>query len=246
MAEPKDVILFSTADWDAPYWTNKQHTARRLAALGFRALYVESPGLRTPTASRKDFGRIMRRVNRGLRAAQMVEPGVWVLSTVTIPFKHHWKLTRAVNQGWIHYRVRRFVERHGFHRPLIWTYHPFVLETLTGLDYSKLVYHNVDDLAAIPGVASAAFKAEERRLLDCADIVFTTSEALTKKCLALNSNTHYMPNVADLDHFGRARRPGSLPEDLAAIPEPRIGFVGVLSDFKVDFALILEVVRRRR
>jgi len=53
-------------------------------------------------------------------------------------------------------------------------------------------------------------------------------------------------NVTDIDHFGRARRPGSLPDDLAAIPEPRVGFVGVLSDFKVDFALILDVVRRRR
>ena len=245
MAEPKDVILFSTADWDAPYWTNKQHTARQLAALGFRALYLESPGLRTPTANRKDLGRILRRVNRGLRAAQMVEPGIWVLSTVTIPFKHHWKLTRAINQGWIHFRVRRFVERHGFHRPLIWTYHPFVLETLTGLDYSKLVYHNVDDLAAIPGIGSAAFKAEEKRLLSVADAVFTTSEALREKCLPMNSNTFYMPNVTDIDHFGRARRPGSLPDDLAAIPEPRVGFVGVLSDFKVDFALILDVVRRR-
>jgi len=60
--------------------------------------------------------------------------------------------------------------------PLIWTYHPFVLETLTGLDYSKLVYHNVDDLAAIPGIGSAAFKAEEKRLLSVADAVFTQAK----------------------------------------------------------------------
>jgi hypothetical protein len=137
------------------------------------------------------------------------------------------------------------MKRHGFSRPLIWTYHPFVLDTLRGLDYAKLVYHNVDDLAAIPGVEAVPFKTEERRLLNRADIVFTTSEALREKCAAINPNTHYMPNVTDLDHFGRARQPGALPKDLAAIPEPRIGFMGILSDFKVDFALLLDVVRTR-
>ena len=86
MAESRNVILFSTADWDAPYWTNKQHTARHLAALGFQVLYIESPGLRTPTANRKDLARILRRIIRSIRTPQMVEPGVWALSTVTIPF----------------------------------------------------------------------------------------------------------------------------------------------------------------
>ena len=109
-----------------------------------------------------------------------------------------------------------------------------------------MVYHSVDDLSAIPGIDRDNFIAEERRLLNHANIVFTTSETLRQKYLSINSNTFYMPNVTDLEHFARARKPGFLPEDLAAVPEPRIGFVGVLSDFKVDFALVLDVVRRRR
>jgi glycosyltransferase involved in cell wall biosynthesis len=245
VAESRNVILFSTADWDTPYWTNKQHTARHLAALGFQVLYIESPGLRAPTANRKDLARILRRIIRSLRKPQMVEPGVWALSTVTIPFKHHWRSIRTINQGWIGYLLRRFVKRHGFFRPIIWTYHPFILESLTGLGYSKMVYHSVDDLSAIPGIDRDNFVAEERRLLNHANIVFTTSETLRQKYLSINSNTYYMPNVTDLEHFARARKPGFLPEDLAAVPEPRIGFVGVLSDFKVDFALVLDVVRRR-
>jgi glycosyltransferase involved in cell wall biosynthesis len=245
MAESRDVLLFSTADWDAAYWTNKQHTARHLAALGFRVLYVESPGLRTPTANARDIGRMLRRLKRGLTAGRKVESGIWVLSPLVIPFKHHLPLMRTINQGWLRRQVMGFMNRQGFSRPIVWTYHPFVLETVQGLDYSKLVYHNVDDLAAIPGVDAVAFRAEEERLLNRADAVFTTSEALRDKCAAINPHTHYMPNVTDVDHFGRARQPGNVPDDLAAIPEPRIGFVGVLSDFKVDFALVLEVVRTR-
>ena len=67
MAESKDCVLFATADWDTPYWTNKQHTARHLARMGWRVLYVESLGLRAPTASGRDLSRIWRRLKRDSR-----------------------------------------------------------------------------------------------------------------------------------------------------------------------------------
>jgi glycosyltransferase involved in cell wall biosynthesis len=78
-----------------------------------------------------------------------------------------------------------------------------------------------------------------------ADVVFTTSPVLRDKCAAHNSNVHDFPNVVDAGHFGRALQPGQLPDDLAAIPQPRIGYIGVLSDFKVDFDLALAVARRK-
>ena len=42
------IILISTADWDHPLWTNKQHVACSLADMGFRVLYVESLGMANP------------------------------------------------------------------------------------------------------------------------------------------------------------------------------------------------------
>ena len=41
-----DVILLSTADWDHPLWTNKQHLAVSLADAGHRVLYIDSLGVR--------------------------------------------------------------------------------------------------------------------------------------------------------------------------------------------------------
>ena len=58
----KDIILFSTADWDNPFWTNKQHTAKQLSELGFRVLYIESLGLRTPQVKVSDLKRIKNRI----------------------------------------------------------------------------------------------------------------------------------------------------------------------------------------
>lgn len=242
---PQDVILFSTADWETPYWTNKQHTARQMALQGFRVLYIESIGLRAPNMSGRDLRRMWQRLRRGLRAPRLVEPNVWVLSPLAIPFRQSSGLVRAINQGWLRLRIRLFMRRQRFDTPLVWTYHPFVRETIAALPHGPLVYHCVDDLSALPGVDAAGFNQEEKRLLaDCA-VVFVTSLALKAKCEPFNANTHYFSNVADLDHFGRAQQPGPVPADLAGIPTPRIGYVGALSDFKIDFALIHGVAQAR-
>ena len=54
----KSIILISTADWDHPLWTNKQHVACSLADMGFRILYVESLGIRPIRFKSNDFLRI--------------------------------------------------------------------------------------------------------------------------------------------------------------------------------------------
>lgn len=246
MSQPqhsKDCVLFATADWDTPYWTNKQHTARNLAQQGYRVLYIESVGLRAPTLSGRDLRRIWQRIKRGIRAPAQVEPRLWVMSPLAIPVKHHWRIMRALNQGLLRLRIKRFMQRHGFTAPLIWTYHPFMLDTIDGLNHGALAYHCVDDLSAIPGIDPVAFNAEEQRLLGQCQAVFVTSESLKEKCLPFNTNTHYFPNVVDVEHFGKAMQGGDLPADLRKISEPRIAYIGALSDFKVDFQLLVDIAR---
>lgn len=245
MVEKGDCIIFSTADWNAPYWTNKQHTARHLAKCGIRVLYVESVGLRAPTVNRKDLKRIWQRLKTGIKFPRLVEERVWVFSPLIIPFKHHWKIVRAVNQKILTWQLNRFIKKENFKTPLIWTYQPFILETLRDISYEKLVYHCVDDLSSVPGINADAFNKEEQRLLKQSDAVFTTSEMLYKRCAVLNANTHYFPNVADIMHFSKARLAGVLPPELAAIPHPRIGYVGALSDYKIDFELIFAIAKQQ-
>lgn len=237
-AVPRDCVLFSTADWRAPYWTNKQHTARQLAATGRRVLYVESIGLRTPGANARDFKRLWLRLRRGLAPVREVEPGVWLLSPLAVPFKQHWAAVRLLNQGLLALRIRWAMLRIGMRRPLVWTYHPFMLQALDMLPHRGLVYHCVDDLAAVPGIPAEPFRAEERKLLARCDAVFVTSAALLDLCKPHNPHTWYFPNVVDAEHFGKALQPGPIPEDLARIPEPRLAYIGALSDYKVDFHLL--------
>lgn len=247
---PQSCILFATADWDEPYWTNKQHCAQSLAALDIRVLYVESVGLRSPKASSaKDWGRLWNRFYKGLESlilgARERAPRVYVLSPLLIPAGHRRPWTRALNRLLLKVAIGRATWQHSFRKPLIWTYHPFMLDVIDGMDCGPLLYHCVDDLAAIPGVDGASFRPAEIALLRRAQVVFATAPALAEHCCKYNSNTHYMSNVVDAEHFGRALEPGPVPADLASIPEPRLVYHGVLSDFKIDFQLLLEAARLR-
>ena len=248
MKEIKNCILFSTADWDAPYWTNKQHTARHLGLRDIRVLYVESVGLRAPKLSSGiDLARIWRRLIRGLRGVLQVEKNIWVISPLVIPFKHHWKIVQSLNRWFLNRIIDSFCKKENFFNKdtLIWTYHPFCLDYLECDQYVSLVYHCVDDLSAIPGIEAEAFIAKEKDLLNETNVVFTTSKKLFEKCSAINQNTHDFPNVVDWEHFSKAFIPGPDPDDLKDIPHPRLGYVGVLSDFKVDFELLLNIARER-
>lgn len=247
---PQSCILFATADWDEPYWTNKQHCATSLAGLGTRVLYVESVGLRSPRAgSAKDWGRLWNRMRKGISSllfgACERAPGIFVLSPLLIPAGHRHQATRVLNRLLLRAAIARSVWQRDFIRPLIWTYHPFMLDAIDSMDTGALLYHCVDDLAAVPGVDAPAFRAAEAKLLQRADVVFVTAPALAEHCKKYNPNTHFLPNVVDVEHFGKAIEPGPIPADLATIPEPRLCYHGVLSDFKIDFKLLLDAARLR-
>jgi len=250
MLAAHDCVLFSTADWDEPYWTNKQHTASILAARGWRILYVESVGFRSPkVGSGRDWARLWRRLWRGVQSLVLGPPrraaNVWVLSPLMVPAGHHLPFVRSLNQALLRFSVARFAKAHTFKEPVVWTYHPYMLDSISTLPRGPLVYHCVDDIAAIPGVDVNAFRSAQQALLGQCEAVFTTAMSLKEVCLPFNRNTHFFGNVVDDAHFGEARADGPVPAELAAIPEPRLVYHGVLSDFKVDFPLLMQTAQAR-
>lgn len=239
-----NVILFSTADWDNPFWTNKQHTAKGLAEKGFTVLYVESLGLRQPQLKSTDVTRIFRRLLKFFGGVRKVGERLYVYSPVVIPFRW-FPFANRINDWILRKHLSRIQKKLRLFRPIVWTYNPMVLELGKSLHMSKLVYHNVDDLAAAPGIDSKAVRLAEENLLDEASVVFCTSRKLEEKSkLIAGGRVHFFGNVVDFEHFSKARRLGlEEPADLAKIPYPRIGFVGALSSYKFDVGMVREAAR---
>ena len=86
-------------------------------------------------------------------------------------------------------------------------------------------------------------KAYDDELTRRADLVITTSTSLRVSRQALNPHTYTVFNAADVELFNQALDSTSpLPQDLEAIPAPRIGVVGV-HDYRLDVDALETLVR---
>jgi glycosyltransferase involved in cell wall biosynthesis len=241
-----DIVMLSTADWDNPFWTNKQHVAVTLASRGFRVLYIDSLGLRRPTASRRDLKRLIRRFGKGLRPPRRVQENIWIWSPILLPF-HGSIFVQSLNRKLLSLGLFVWKRGLGMRSAWLWTYSPLTCALLSLEQWSKVIYHCVDEVKAQPGMPKQVLARAENTLVRRADVVFVTSTTLEKSRRVLNSNTHYFPNVADSRHFSTAMSEETvLPDDMAAIAGPRIGLIGALSGYKVDFELIREIALKRR
>ncbi len=241
----RDVVCVGFNDWDNDVWTNQHHLMARLAASGSRVLFIESLGLRRPQlGSGRDLKRIIRRLRRGFAPPRAVD-GLHVLAPLVLPFHGHGAV-RWLNAVLLRAQVRRAARRLGIRRPVLWAYVPQAESLLGALDPELVVYHCVDDIAAQSRVDTDSFVAAERRFAGRADLVLASAPALAERMRTLSAHVLYAPNVADTARFAAAVEPGPVDPELAALPEPRLLFVGAVSAIKLDFGLLRGIAGARR
>ena len=77
----------------------------------------------------------------------------------------------------------------------------------------------------------------EEELFGIADLVFTGGRSLYESKKNQQHSVHCFPSSIDVKHFARALDDPADPADQAGIPEPRIGFFGVI-DERTDIELL--------
>ncbi|HYV17884.1 MAG TPA: glycosyltransferase [Verrucomicrobiae bacterium] len=217
--------------------TSKTHIMRLLARAGSRVLWVNSIGLRRPSASRGDARRIFDKVRRSVRGCREVEPNLFVTSPLALPL-HGLAVADRFNRALLGSTLRRLCRRLDFDQPILWTFMPNVGGLLGACRERCVIYHCVDEYTAFSGVVKQAIGPMEEDLTRRAEVVFTSSERLGDERRRLNANVHFVPHGVDLDHFGRALDPTlPVPADLRDVPGPVIGFFGLIADW-VDLDLV--------
>jgi glycosyltransferase involved in cell wall biosynthesis len=252
------IICLSSQKWDDPLWTNKQHIMSRLAK-HHRVIHVDY-GLRP--APLYLWRRLKQRPQDALSPLRTLTDGVLhrggnlytadhISPLCAGAFKHgSFVRDRSTFDLKILY-LQRFLKREGISDPIVWVYHPGYGDAVDLLPKKLLVYDCVDNYMAFPAYRDDPgwLQAREERLCRKADLVFTTSEGLFKKRRHLNpDHTHLVHNVGDATHFGRARDPQTkIPQEIAAIrvKGPVVGFVGAVSDYKLNMRWLLHAARQR-
>jgi len=240
MLRGKDIVCISSLDWDA-MWTSKQQVMHRLAQTN-RVLYVEEPV--TMLAPFKVPAR-WRRWRAAVPRLRRVEAGLWTLTPPPLlPFGNMRPGINGANQALLAQYVRWAMDRLYFDEEYIfWTYLPTSLALLKRLESREqggrrpvlAVYHCVDEHSAFPGfVSPEVVKDYDDALTQRADLVITTAENLKASREILNPNTYTVLNAADVEIFNRALEADVVvPPELATIPGPRLGVVG-LHDSRLD------------
>ncbi len=233
------LVLAASAVWDTPAPVNVHQIARRFAARGHRVLFVESTGLRPPSAaSSQDLRRIAARLGRVAAGAREVEPGLFVLGPLALPGSRSPRVRRL--SAWaLGGQVARAARRLGLERPVLWSFLPTALPLADRIDPRAVIYHCVDDYAGNPGVDPAHVAALEGRMLERADLVIASSPVLAERLRTRRTDVRLAANVADTALFSRAVVEAlDEPEALRGQPRPRVLYVGNLAAYRIDPALL--------
>jgi glycosyltransferase involved in cell wall biosynthesis len=239
--EGRDILCFSH-DWNGDP-LSKTHFMRLLARKN-RVLWVNSIGYRAPTMSRKDLGRIFKKLWAATRPMRQVEPNLFVLNPLAIP-AYGIAAIRNLNSALLRMQIKWAMRRLGFRRPINWTFNPAAALVAGSLGEASLIYHCVDEYTAFSGVPSEALVKLEQTLLRRADAVIVSAERLYRSKAPLNPNIALVRHGVDFDHFRRALDPETVvPEEIARLPRPVIGYFGLIGQDWVNLDLLTHVARR--
>ena len=248
MSEPADAlagcgIVYFGNGWHSENRTSSHHIATRLARRA-PLLYVDSPGMRAPSASGRDFRRSFAKLFAALRKPREVQPGLWHCTVPQLPWRRL-PFVDSLNRRFGAWAVRRAMRAVGFARRISWFVVPHPGFLARRLGESLCVYYCIDDYAAHPGVDSALIEQRDRELSATADLLFVAPPALLERKRTMNAAATYAPHGVDVELFARAFDPATeLPAGARGLARPVIGYFGSLHEW-IDLDLIEWLARAR-
>jgi len=242
MAPGGENIICFAKDWsETP--TSNNHVMVELAKSN-RVLWLNSIATRTPKlSSGRDVKKIFRKLASFARGAERVSDNMWVYTPIVLPLPHS-RVATAVNQYILRMTLGLLRRKLGMKDFQLWTFLPSAADYVGKLGESVVVYYVVDEWSKFDYVDGARLAQSERKLLGRADVVFAAAQSLVRDRLALNPETHLSRHGVDHAAFAAALdETTKVPDDLAALPKPVLGFYGTLQNW-VDFELLAHLARR--
>ncbi|MGI8905541.1 MAG: hypothetical protein ACR2IE_03505 [Candidatus Sumerlaeaceae bacterium] len=221
-AAPKGILCLSHLAWETTLFQRPQQLMQQFAGRGYRVSYVGCVGLR--------------------RKRQLAQSG----SIPNLKWTHSGYSAQpgklaAVRQRVAVYEMKQLLPDPV---PIVWLYHPSLLSLVQSLPRKLLVYDVMDRFDAFAAGAESA-AADERILLEQADVIFTGGASLQT---AIEQKISGLPRTGvapacfasglDFSHFAAAASEAmSTAADIATLPRPIFGYFGAV-DERIDYELL--------
>ncbi len=227
-------------------WTgdplSKTHLMR-LFARENRILWVNSIGYRAPSVSSRDLRRVVQKLRAAATPVREVEPNLFVLSPLAIP-AYGIPAMRRINRELLRFQVLRAMRKLGFSRPINWVFNPAAGVIAGALGEEMLIYYCVDEYTAFSDVPTQSLIELERDLLRKADLVIVSADRLYQSKKKENPRTVLVRHGVDLAHFAKALAPETrIPDEIARLPHPIIGYFGLMAADWIDIDLMVRVAK---
>lgn len=245
MLKNENIICVSTMCWD-DLWTRKQRFMNMLAKEGNKVLYVEPIYFTRGRSACAKVSEVLKRAKSNpFSKVKKVSENLYILiPAVKIPFGQ-FELISLWNQLILKQEIKRAQRKLTLDNPIFWTYSPYSNKLISAFSEKLAIYDCVDEHSAYPNVNKSLIRKMEERLIEKVDIVFVTTKELYEDKKHLNKNIFIIPNGVDIKHFSKAcEEKTTIPDELQAIPKPRIGYIGGIADW-IDLDLILYIAKSK-
>lgn len=213
-------------------WQPRHQVLTRLARL-FNVVWLDPPReWREWWLPGRELPEALSVPDPGIDGFQLFRPGRWLPRV----FRPEWAARRIERARLV--RARRLLEARGARRFCLYLWRPRYAWALDHGLHELAVYHIDDEYSFSP--EDSPLDPVEAALIHRVDHVIVHSPALAEKKGGINPCTDLITNGVDYHAFAT---PVEEPADLAGVPHPRIGYVGVVKE-QLDLPLLAKLATR--
>jgi len=225
------VVAFVPEEWGGP-WLSRHQVLTRLSKY-FQVVWAEPPRRwkELVLGSQKPVNR-SHRLEAFPEGFVLYQPERWLPWLGRPAWLASWT---AAERG---RRAAALLHRRGCQTIIFYLWRPYFNHVLDSGSYDLSCYHIVDEYSFSP--TEQPITNQEIQLIKRVDQVFIHSPALLERKGHFNAHTLFVPNGVNYRAFSA---PQAEPADLAGIPHPRFGYVGIIKT-QLDFQLLLQLASR--
>ena len=237
------MIYLGMSPWNG-MWKNRHHLMSRFAQ-AMPVVYVE------PWQG-------FRKVRRALLSGRRVRELNWKISSERSNNLHVFEspaqlavsgsgMLRSLTQRRWYSAIRKVARDAGIRRPILWISRPEMASAVGRFGESLSIYHVVDEYGGYTKQDEESrdrLWREEEALLDAVDVSIVVSNTLLQSKSGPGRDVLLVENAVDIGAYDARRDHPDTPEDLAAVPRPRLGYGGLIGK-RLDLALLSNLARSK-
>ncbi|MDB5203435.1 MAG: glycosyltransferase family 1 protein [Ferruginibacter sp.] len=249
----RDFIMFGLQPWDIEIGSNFKNMAEEISRHN-RVLYVNRPLDRISYYKNKKNAKVQARIKSirsGENVLAVVKQNLWAFNPRTILESINWmppgflyKFFNRRNSKKLAIEIKKAAADLGFENPVLLVdndfFHGLYLKEFLQPD---LFIHYIRDYLLSQDYFVKHGKISEPGIMKKADAVAANSQYLANYAGQYNSNTADIGQGCDVDDF--LVKPAVVPEDIAGIQKPVIGYCGSLTSTRLDIELLQNIAAEK-